>query len=134
MKAIRLRVEYLSQPLGLGIAKPRFYWNCEGGEKQTAYQIVCKRSGETLWDSGRVESSAMTHILYEGAPLHSRDRVTWSVGLWDENGNPGDVAESSFELGLLKKEDWQARWITGDYKPENPGGIPLRCCPIRAWR
>ena len=127
MKAIRLRVEYLSQPLGLGIAKPRFYWNCEGGEKQTAYQIVCKRSGETIWDSGRVESSAMTHILYEGAPLHSLDRVTWSVGLWDENENPGDVAESFFEMGLLEKEDWQAKWITGDYKPEKSRRYPVDC-------
>lgn len=127
MKAIRLRVEYLSQPLGLGIAKPRFYWNCEGGEKQTAYQIVCKRSGETIWDSGRVESSAMTHILYEGDPLHSRDRVTWSVQLWDETGNPGDVAESFFEMGLLEEEDWCAKWIAGDYKPEKSRRYPVDC-------
>lgn len=127
MKAIRLRVEYLSQPLGLGIAKPRFYWNCEGGEKQTAYQIVCNREGKTVWNSGKVASSAMTHISYGGEALCSRDRISWSVKLWDENGNPGDVAESSFEMGLLEKEDWQAKWITGDYKPEKSRRYPVDC-------
>ena len=51
MKAIRLQTEYLTEPLGLGNPRPRFYWNCEGGVKQTAYQIVCTRDGETVWDS-----------------------------------------------------------------------------------
>ena len=51
MKAIHLQTEYLTEPLGLGIAEPRFYWNCEGGVTQTAYQIVCKRGEETVWDS-----------------------------------------------------------------------------------
>lgn len=72
MKAIHLQTEYLTKPLGLGIANPRFYWNCEGGVTQTAYQIVAVRNGEQLWDSGKVFSSRMTHIAYEGAPLHSR--------------------------------------------------------------
>ena len=59
MKAIRLKTEYLTEPMGLGIAAPRFYWNCEGGEKQTAYQIVCKCADEVIWDSGKVKSSSM---------------------------------------------------------------------------
>ena len=71
MKAIHLQTEYLTEPLGLGIAKPRFYWNCEGGVTQTAYQIIAARGSEVVWDSGKVESSAMTHIQYAGAPLHS---------------------------------------------------------------
>ena len=118
MKAIRLRTEFLTEPLGLGIAAPRFYWNCEGGEKQIAYQIICKRRGETVWNSGKVESSAMTHIPYEGEQLHSRDRVYWRVKLWDENGEGGEIASSWFELGLLEASDWQAKWITGDYNPK----------------
>ena len=42
MKAVHLRTEYLENPLGLGITSPRFYWQCEGGIKQTAYQIIAK--------------------------------------------------------------------------------------------
>jgi hypothetical protein len=30
MKSIHLRTEYLESPLGLDIAEPCFYWNCEG--------------------------------------------------------------------------------------------------------
>ena len=117
MKAIRLKTEYLTEPLGLGIAAPRFYWNCDGGEQQTAYQIIAKCNGKVVWNSGKVASSAMTHIPYAGEKLHSRDRVVWSVTLWDENDVPGETVESWFELGLLSASDWQAKWITGDYKP-----------------
>lgn len=81
MKAIRLRADYLTAPLGLGDPAPRFYWNCEGGTAQTAYQLVCRRGAETVWDSGRVESASMTHVRYAGKPLRSRDVVDWSVTL-----------------------------------------------------
>lgn len=37
MKTIHLQTEYLTEPMGLGIVTPRFYWNCEGGMTQTAY-------------------------------------------------------------------------------------------------
>lgn len=117
MRAIRLQVEYLAKPLGLGNRKPRFYWNAEGGVTQTAYRIICTRDNETVWDSGKVESSSMTHIPYEGSALNSRDTVDWSVRLWDENGEPGEVSESSFEMGLLEMSDWTAKWIAGDYRP-----------------
>ena len=76
MKAIRLRTEYLKEPMGIDIIKPRFFWNCEGGQKQTAYQIICKRSGKTIWDSGKVASDTMTGIEYDGEALLSRDIVT----------------------------------------------------------
>ncbi len=127
MRAIHLQTEYLTEPLGLGIPKPRFYWNCEGGVAQTAYQIIATRNNETVWDSGKVTSSAMTHIQYAGAPLHSRDRVEWSVTLWDENGQPGETAESWFELGLLQPSDWTAKWIAGDYKPRKNIRYPVDC-------
>ena len=127
MKAIRLQTEYLTEPFGLGIAAPRFSWNCEGGVKQTAYQILAERGGETVWDSGKVASSSMTHIQYVGEPLKSRDRVEWSVVLWDENGAPGEASASWFELGLLNPDDWTAKWISGDYRPKKKLRYPVDC-------
>ena len=127
MKAIRLQTEYLTEPLGLGIATPRFSWNCEGGITQTAYQIIAKRKNEIIWDSGKITSSSMTHILYGGQPLHSRERITWSVTLWDENDAAGEAAESWFELGLLHPGDWTAKWISGDYKPNKKQRVPVDC-------
>ena len=102
MEAVHLKTEYLPEPLGLGTAQPRFYWNCTGSIRQTAYQIVCTRRDETVWDSGKVVSSSMTHIAYGGSPLQSRDCICWQVRLWDEHDRPGDWSESWFELGLLR--------------------------------
>ena len=127
MKAVRLRTEYLTNPLGIDIAKPRFYWNCEGGVRQTAYQIIAKANGETVWNSGKVESSSMTHIPYEGRQLKSRERVYWSVKLWDENGEGGEISHSFFELGLLEASDWKAKWITGSYKVNKKERYPVDC-------
>ena len=127
MKATHLQVETLTEPLGLGNAKPRFYWNCEGGVSQTAYRIVCTRDSKTVWDSGKVESASMTHIPYAGWDLRSRDLVTWSVQLWDENGEPGEISESRFELGLLDESDWTAKWIFGNYKPDPRRRYPVDC-------
>jgi alpha-L-rhamnosidase len=133
MRATRLRTEYLNEPLGLGITAPRLYWNVEGGIAQTAYRIVARRDGETVWDTGKVGSSRMTHIRYEGAPLGSRDRVDWSVAVWDEHDAAGPVAVSWFELGLLEPADWTAEWITGDYEPARNVRYPVdhfrRCWP-----
>ncbi len=127
MNAINLKTEYLRSPIGIDIVKPRFSWNCEGGSKQTAYQIVAKVSGETVWNSGKVESSSMTHIPYGGRALKSRERVNWSVKLWDENGIGGEISHSFFELGLLEASDWKAKWITGNYKVKKNERYPVDC-------
>jgi alpha-L-rhamnosidase len=127
MKAINLKTEYLTCPLGLDIVNPRFYWNCERGKQQNAYHIVAIRENETIWDTGKTQSNRMTHIRYEGQPLKSRDRVTWSITLWDENDVEGEKASSWFELGFLKAEDWQAQWIAGDYKLKKNTRYPVDC-------
>lgn len=127
MKAVRLRTEYLVNPIGIDIVVPRLYWNAEGGTKQTAYQIIAKSSGKILWNTGKVASSRMTHILYEGQPLHSREKVYWSVKLWDENGEGGEMSTGSFEMGLLENTDWEAKWITGNYKVKKTERYPVDC-------
>lgn len=107
MRAINLRTEYMTNPVGIDIVKPRLFWNCTDGVTQTAYRILARNeSGETVWDTGRVESSRMTHIPYEGETLKSRDIITWSVKLWDENGTEGTWSEeAAFEMGLLLPAD-----------------------------
>jgi len=127
MKAINLRTEYLRDPLGIDIVHPRLSWNCEDGIKQTAYQIIAKVNGETVWNSGKVESSSMTHIPYGGPDLHSRERVYWSVKLWDEKGEGGEISHSFFEIGLLEPDNWKAKWITGNYKVKKNERYPVDC-------
>ena len=102
MRAIRLRTSYLNNPIGIDITKPRFYWNCEGGEKQSAYEIIAVCNGKEIWKTGKVKSSTMTHIPYAGEPLQSRDMVTWKVRLWDEKDQLGEWNSATFEMGLLE--------------------------------
>ena len=125
MKAVRLRAEYLQKPIGIDVVRPRLSWNCAAGIRQTAYQIIAKINGETVWNSGKVESSSMTHIPYGGPELHSRERVYWSVKLWDENGEGGEISHSFFEMGLLDASDWKAKWITGNYKVKKNERYPV---------
>ncbi|MBO6195948.1 MAG: family 78 glycoside hydrolase catalytic domain [Butyrivibrio sp.] len=125
MRATNLKIDYLINPIGLVNTSPKFYWNCEGGKEQSAYQIVCVRDEEVIWDSGKCKSGAMTHILYAGKELKSRDVVNFTVMLWDENDIPGDVAEGHFEIGLLNRNDFIADWITGDYNPARKKRYPV---------
>ena len=117
MKAVRLRTEYLKNPIGIDIQNPRLMWNAEGGRKQTAYQIVSDQ-----WDSGKVESSSM-HAEYPN-PVGDRERVTWKVRLWDENDVPGDWEEAFFEYGI---SSWEAKWIAGDYPVNKKERYPADC-------
>lgn len=127
MKAVHLRTGYLNNPLGIDLKKIHLFWNCEGGTAQSAYQIRAFENAEKIYDSGKVKSSAMTWIEWP-KKTHSRQRITWQVKLWDENDQPGEWSEEAwFETGLLEKEDWQAKWITGDYKPESAQRYPIDC-------
>ena len=127
MKAINLKTNYLQNPIGIDVKKPTFTWNCIDGKIQSAYQIVCKdESGAILWDSGKVESQAM-RAQYAGNALKSRTSVNWFIQLWDENDTLGEVAEASFEIGLLEEGDWKAKWISGDYKVNKKKRYPVDC-------
>ncbi|WP_337574686.1 family 78 glycoside hydrolase catalytic domain [Fournierella sp.] len=69
----------------------------------------------------------MTHIPYGGEALQSRQKIQWSVKLWDENDEEGQISTASFEMGLLKESDWKATWITGDYKVDRKKRYPVDC-------
>ncbi len=117
MRAVRLRTEYLKNPLGIDFDHPRLMWNCEGGAKQTAYRIVTDN-----WDSGKVESDSM-HAEYP-IELSDRERVVWKIRLWDENDTAGDWNEAFFEKGI---SSWDAKWITGGYIVNKKERYPVDC-------
>lgn len=118
MKAIRLRTEYLKNPIGIDFDHPRLFWNCSGGITQTAYRIKTEK-----WDSGKVVSSSM-HAVYM-PDLSERERVTWQVCLYDENDEEGEWSEPAFfETGI---HSWQAKWITGSYKVNPKERYPADC-------
>jgi len=122
-----LRCEYLVNPLGIDAEKPRLSWIIEDGsasevrgQKQTAYQVwvastpelLAKGQGD-LWDSGKVMSDATAHIEYGGKPLTSRQQCFWKVKTWVSDGTSSESKPASWEMGLLKPEDWKAKWVEG---------------------
>lgn len=128
MYAINLKTEYLKNPMGIDIRNPRLMWNCKDGIRQSAYQIICKDDNEKiLWDSGKVTGTAM-QAVYNGERLKSRTKVLWKVRLWDENDQEGEWSqETFFELGLMARTNWMARWITGNYEVDRKKRYPVDC-------
>ena len=119
MKAIRLKAAHLTNPLGIDLKNPLLTWNVEGGTRQSAYQLAAQCGGVEVWNTGKVESSDM-QALYSG-PSASRERITWRVKLWDENGVEGLWSEEAwFEYAFLDKQDWQAKWINSEMEPVDP--------------
>lgn len=126
-----LRCEYLVDPLGIDAASPRLSWILDSdrrGELQTAYQILVASNLKTLnddqgdlWDSGKVASDETTQNSYGGSPLVSREDCFWKVRAWDRDGHPGDWSRvAQWHMGLLRKSDWVAQWITAETPPPHP--------------
>ena len=96
VEASSLRCELRQNPVGIDVVRPRLSWSLlsdERGQFQTAYQILVAADladlhpdGDTLWNSGRVESDQSLHVVYGGAPLQSRQRCFWTVRVWDRDG------------------------------------------------
>ena len=125
MKALRLKTQFLYEPVGIDIQRPLLSWNAEGGKTQTAYEIVAESDGKVAWNSGKVMSSSMRAEYPE--KLASRQRVDWKVRLYDEEGSAGEWASASFEMGLLSPSDFTAKWITGNYQVDKKRRYPVDC-------
>ena len=108
-----LRCEYIENPLGVDVTKPRLSWQLTAGQ-QTAYQIVV--SG--LWDSGKIDSDQSINVAYAGKPLESRRHCEWKVRVWDQDGKVSAWSQPSvWTMGFLKPEDWTAQWICSPAMP-----------------
>jgi len=154
MKAERLRAEYLDEPLGIDVVRPRLGWIATSGRRgaaQSGYRILAASRRELLdddkndlWDSGKIHGFKTQQIEYGGRELSSEQRVYWKVRVWDEAGAEGPWSETaSWTMGLLGREEWGGSWIgrVCDVKPtkEKPkpsvylrGGFRVRSGMTRA--
>ena len=113
------------------------------GQNQTAYQVLVASSPELLakdqgdlWDSGKVASDQSIQVEYTGKPLDSGRLCYWKVRVWHSDGKSDSrqpttdnssigkpsawSAAAGWSMGLLKPEDWQAKWV----KPEGSANSP----------
>ena len=112
--------------MGIDIARPKLFWNCEDGVRQTAYEITAADDcGNMLWHSGKVVSNSM-RCTWGGAAVAPRTNVIWKIRLWDEQDTCGDWSEAIFETGI---SNWTAQWITGNYPV-----IPVKRYPVDCFR
>ncbi|MCM3747397.1 hypothetical protein M3223_08520 [Paenibacillus pasadenensis] len=116
-----LKVESTATPLGIDVEKPTFSWQMAvssdvRGYAQTAYQIIVKDSeDQVVWDSDKVASGVSVGISYAGDALRAATKYTWTVTVWDQNGDAA-AGTSWFETGLMNSElsAWNgATWIGG---------------------
>ncbi|HEU5090603.1 MAG TPA: alpha-L-rhamnosidase, partial [Roseiflexaceae bacterium] len=133
--------EYLADPLGLDVRRPRLSWQAAAerrGARQTAYQVVVSAAPATpaepagvLWDSGKVRSDRSAQIEYGGAALQPGQRCAWRVRVWNEDDTPSPwSAPAWWEMGLLESGNWQAVWVTPDWDEDTSRPQPatqLRC-------
>ena len=135
----RLRCEYLDNPLGIDVTRPRLSWwpsDDRPAEIQTAYRILAAANpaslhatapeAELLWDSGRVDSARTTNIEYAGPLLASAERVYWRVCSYDSDGEASEFSEVAwFEAGLLDAADWLGDWICSSVQGGKDRGGPV---------
>lgn len=135
---VRLRCEYLENPLAVQPERPRLSWIVESdrrGTLQTAYHIQVASSPEKsaadegdLWDSGKVDSDQTLHVEYAGKPLASGQQAWWKVRVWSNHGEASAwSAPATWRMGILDKGDWKAKWIAapGDLDRETPYPSPM---------
>jgi alpha-L-rhamnosidase len=137
----RLLCEYLPEPLGIDVARPRLSWRMETtdpdvrGVRQRAYRVLVASSRDLLdkdtgdlWDSGEVASDRSVNVEYAGPPLASGEECWWKVRLKDERGRQTAwSAPARWTMGLLAQSDWKANWIGAAevfaHPPSRPNNI-----------
>lgn len=104
VEPVNLRAEYLTEPLGLDVANPRFTWEYAGDNKEfipSDYEISIGSDPQNL------------QPYTEGIPLQPHTRYYWRVVARDQQGRqtrPSGI--TWFETGKLSAADWTGCWIT----------------------
>ena len=109
-----LRVENLTEPLGIDTNEPRFSWQITSDKKdvkQTAYQIIVSGDKGEVWNTGKVSSDEQLWIRYQGEPLKSGTFCTWKVKVFTNKGETEWTDGGRFSIGLLNESKWSGYWI-----------------------
>lgn len=107
-------------PLGID-TNPTFAWTLSGGKysnAQSAYQVKVYSSLKKanndeadMWDSGRVESSNSTAVVYEGEKLSSCATYYCKVTAWDKYDESAATEICEFRTGIFDGDSWKGSWI-----------------------
>ncbi len=105
LKIVDCRTEYVVNPIGIDVRKPRFSWRIESDEADTVQlerRVEVKREdGTVIWDTGAEKNPEMAEVCYEGKKLLPNSRYFWTVTVTDNHGNTVSGEENFFETGLF---------------------------------
>lgn len=119
-----LRADGLVDPIGLDQQDVRLSWRLESErrgvvqarcEVQAASSLALLEAGKPdLWHAGEVLTRRSMDMGWLGAALKSRQKVYWRVLVRDDAGVRAQSPVATFEMGLMDKADWQAKWIEAE--------------------
>lgn len=129
ISSLKLQVEHVCKPLGIGSAQPYLSWVIETdiqGWTQIAYEIEeYDSSGNLKNQTGRIESEQSVLVAWTFPPLASRERVSVRVRVWGKDGSISDWSEPVvIETGLLSPSDWSARFISPTWQEDTTQSNP----------
>lgn len=122
MNVMKVLCEYMNNPIGLDMEKPRFSWcaadNSELVGTQKSYRIIisddmngARRNIGNMWDSGVVKNDCSNNVPYDGKQkLQSATTYYVKVVVECEEGSVLESEIASFTTGLLHGE-WKGDWI-----------------------
>ena len=114
------RVNGRVEALGVDEDRIAFSWNLTDDEQdtiQTEYRITV----QNIWDSGWIKSGRSIEIPFEGKDLQSSTRYEWSVEVKNNRNETAQLQrQASFTTGILKSDDWKAKWITMNRTDKKP--------------
>ena len=101
-------------PLGIQNQNPRFSWQAvdTSSASQKSYRLIVNTdNGETYWDSGEINSSQSTCVVYDGPQLKEKTRYSWHVTVTDATENKLESPTGWFETGIFNSDTWRGEWI-----------------------
>ncbi|WP_234021547.1 family 78 glycoside hydrolase catalytic domain [Streptomyces sp. 351MFTsu5.1] len=105
-----MRFEHRDDALGIGTASPRLSWRVRATDpawRQTTYEV--ELNGATVV---RIESAEQILVPWPFDPLPSRTRARVRVRVASDAGWSGWSEAVDAETGLLRPDDWTARFIS----------------------
>jgi len=121
IKVTGLTCALRTNPVGVGDTAPAFNWKLTAGVnnvQQEYYQVIVASSVQHInsfkadvWNSGKVKSDRSIFIRYQGPALQSNTTYYWRVKVFTNKGETQWSETAQWTTGLLKENDWKARWI-----------------------